>query len=41
MRDDFLAQLLPILAQSRDSQFNLFDVMHHGTYEKQISNVYR
>ncbi|GAA4411321.1 hypothetical protein GCM10023168_32050 [Fodinibacter luteus] len=38
---DLVTQLLPTLARSLDGGFNLFDVMHHGTHEKQISNVFR
>jgi hypothetical protein len=41
MRETSVARLLPALARSRDPEFNVFDVMHHGTHEKQISNVFR
>jgi PD-(D/E)XK nuclease superfamily len=33
--------LLPVLSRSLHPGFNVFDVMHHGTHEKQISNVFR
>lgn len=32
--------LLPALSRSLTGQFNLFRVMHHGTHEKQLSNVF-
>lgn len=32
--------LLPTLGRSAEVQFNVFDVMHHGTHEKQLSNVF-
>ena len=41
MGEDLVTQLLPTLARSLDVRFNLFDVMHHGTHEKQVSNVFR
>ena len=41
MRSDFLAGLLPVLGTSSGLGFNVFDVMHHGLHEKQISNVFR
>nr|WP_282599218.1 PD-(D/E)XK nuclease family protein [Brevibacterium sp. R8603A2] len=31
---------MPILGRVLDRGFNVFDVMHHGTHEKQISNVF-
>ena len=40
MSGDVIAQLLPALGTSRDTGFNVFDVMHHGTHEKQLSNVF-
>ncbi|MCP2370898.1 hypothetical protein BJ978_001574 [Agromyces terreus] len=33
--------LLPVLGRSLEPGFNVFDVMHHGVHEKQISNVFR
>ena len=39
--DDAVTSLLPVLGRSLDLGFNVFDVMHHGTHEKQISNVFR
>lgn len=41
MRSDFLAGLLPVLGTPSELGFNVFDVMHHGLHEKQISNVFR
>lgn len=41
LRSDFLAGLLPVLGTSSELGFNVFDVMHHGLHEKQISNVFR
>lgn len=32
--------LLPNLVQRSAPQFNVFDVMHHGGHEKQLSNVF-
>lgn len=40
MADDLVTELLPILGRVLDRGFNVFDVMHHGTHEKQISNVF-
>jgi len=40
MSGDLLNLLLPILGRSLDQRFNVFDVMHHGTHEKQLSNVF-
>lgn len=40
MTDDLVTGLLPVLGRSLDLGFNVFDVMHHGTHEKQISNVF-
>jgi PD-(D/E)XK nuclease superfamily len=39
--DDLVTALLPLLSRSLQAGFNVFDVMHHGTHEKQISNVFR
>lgn len=41
MSDDLVTRLLPVLGRSLEAEFNVFDVMHHGTHEKQISNVFR
>lgn len=38
---DLATRLLPVLQRSLGVQFNVFDVMHHGTHEKQLSNVFR
>ena len=38
---DLATALLPVLRRSLEARFNVFDVMHHGTHEKQISNVFR
>lgn len=40
MADDLVTGLLPSLGQSSKAGFNVFDVMRHGTHEKQISNVF-
>ncbi|MGC0250282.1 PD-(D/E)XK nuclease family protein [Pseudactinotalea sp. Z1748] len=37
---DFVTSLLPALSGSLAEQFNIFRVMHHGTHEKQLSNVF-
>lgn len=36
----FVTALLPTLSRSLEEEFNLFRVMHHGTHEKQVSNVF-
>lgn len=41
MADELVTRLLPVLSRSLDQGFNVFDVMHHGSHEKQISNVFR
>ncbi len=41
MSDGLVTRLLPVLGRSLDVGFNVFDVMHHGVHEKQISNVFR
>lgn len=41
MQDDVLTGLLPVLGRPSDTGFNVFDVMHHGVHEKQMSNVFR
>lgn len=38
---DLATRLLPTLHRSLEVPFNVFDVMHHGTHEKQLSNVFR
>lgn len=38
--NDLIARLLPVLGRSLDNSFNVFDVMHHGSHEKQLSNVF-
>jgi len=39
--DDLVTGLLPVLGRSLELGFNIFDVMHHGLHEKQISNVFK
>lgn len=41
MPDDLVTSFLPVLGKRQDLGFNVFDVMHHGLHEKQISNVFR
>lgn len=38
--DHLVTTLVPSLANSLAEQFNVFRVMHHGTHEKQLSNVF-
>ena len=38
--EDLVTQLLPLLGRSLKAGFNVFDVMRHGSHEKQISNVF-
>lgn len=38
--DETVTQLVPSLSRSLAEQFNVFRVMHHGTHEKQLSNVF-
>lgn len=38
--NSFVTALLPSLAKSLSETFNIFRVMHHGTHEKQLSNVF-
>jgi hypothetical protein len=38
---DLATALLPVIHRSFEGDFNAFDVMHHGTQEKQTSNVLR
>ena len=35
-----VTRLVPSLSKSLAEQFNVFRVMHHGTHEKQLSNVF-
>lgn len=36
----FVTTLIPALSRGLAEQFNVFRVMHHGTHEKQLSNVF-
>lgn len=36
----FVTALVPTLSRSLAEEFNVFRVMHHGTHEKQLSNVF-
>ncbi|TNC16643.1 hypothetical protein FHE66_14515 [Georgenia sp. 311] len=38
--DDIVTALVPSLAHSLAERFSVFRVMHHGTHEKQLSNVF-
>ena len=38
--EELVTTLLPILAKRLEREFNVFNVMHHGTHEKQLSNVF-
>ena len=38
--DAMVTGLVPSLSRSLAEQFNVFRVMHHGTHEKQLSNVF-
>ena len=38
--NSFVTALLPSLSRSLEEEFNVFRVMHHGTDEKQVSNVF-
>ncbi len=37
---DLTTRLVPILCASPEVDFNIFDVLHHGTHEKQLSNLF-
>lgn len=37
---DLVTALVPSLSRSLAERFNVFRVMHHGTHEKQLSNVF-
>jgi hypothetical protein len=39
--DHLVTGLLPVLGRPLALGFNVFDVLHHGTHEKQISNLFR
>lgn len=41
VRGDLVTGILPVLGRSSELGFNVFDVMHRGLHEKQISNVFR
>ncbi|MGP5606750.1 PD-(D/E)XK nuclease family protein [Arthrobacter rhombi] len=41
MTNDLVTGMLPVFGRSLEPRFNVFDVMHHGFHEKQISNVSR
>lgn len=38
--DHLVTALVPTLSRSLAERFNVFRVMHHGTHEKQLSNVF-
>ena len=38
--DQMVTELVPSLSRSLAERFNVFRVMHHGTHEKQLSNVF-
>jgi len=38
--DQLVTALVPSLSRSLAERFNVFRVMHHGTHEKQLSNVF-
>jgi hypothetical protein len=40
MGDELVTALIPALAEPTQRDFNVFDVLHHGTHEKQISNLF-
>lgn len=40
VNDQLVTILLPALVGRTAPPFNVFDVMHHGTHEKQLSNVF-
>lgn len=40
MAHDLVNAMVPVLGRSLDPKFNVFDVMHHGLHEKQVSNVF-
>lgn len=38
--DEMVTAMVPSLSRSLAEQFNVLRVMHHGTHEKQLSNVF-
>lgn len=38
--DRLVTTLVPLLSEPTGPEFNLFQVLHHGTHEKQISNLF-
>ena len=40
VHDQLITRLLPILVHRAEAEFNLFEVLHHGTHEKQLSNLF-
>lgn len=40
MHEQLVTALLPVLGRRPRAEFNVFDVMRHGTHEKQVSNVF-
>lgn len=38
--DHLVTTLVPLLAEPTAPEFNLFQVLHHGTHEKQVSNLF-
>lgn len=40
MTAHLVTTLLPVLISRSEDEFNVFDVMRHGTHEKQLSNVF-
>lgn len=38
--EQMVTSLVPTMSRSLAEQFNVFRVMHHGTHEKQLSNVF-
>lgn len=40
IKSRLVTSLVPSLSRSLAEQFNVFRVMHHGTHEKQLSNVF-
>ncbi len=40
MHNQLVTILLPTLTQPWREPFNIFNVMHHGTHEKQLSNIF-
>lgn len=40
MTEQLVARLLPLLAKTRQQEFNVFDVMRYGGYERQLSDIF-